>query len=219
MTDANLPESAREDIERLAEPAEKEAEILCKNEPREEALKESAKEETPKEEKKEEPLPKLSAADFQVYNSMADHMEYFHNHFRQAWTLLHTAARNNARPKNLSLRQFLQTGLQFCSHLHTHHSIEEQHIFPVLAKKMPEFRNTAELLRQHKEIHAGMDAFQEYLEQCRSGETELSLRTLGEKMDTWGEVLWTHLDQEVKTLGAENMRKYWTKEEMRRMPM
>jgi hypothetical protein len=77
MTDTNPPESAREEIERLAEPAEKEAEILCKNEKREEALKESAKEETPKEEKKEEPLPKLSAADFQVYNSMADHMEYF----------------------------------------------------------------------------------------------------------------------------------------------
>lgn len=29
----------------------------------------------------------------------------------------------------------------------------------------------------------------------------------------------THLDQEVKTLAAENMRKYWTQEEMRRLPM
>jgi hypothetical protein len=38
-------------------------------------------------------------------------------------------------------------------------------------------------------------------------------------MDSWGTVLWSHLEQEVKTLGAENMRKYWTIEEMRRMPM
>tara|TARA_R110002060_G_scaffold65453_3_gene74440 strand:- start:914 stop:1177 length:264 start_codon:yes stop_codon:yes gene_type:complete len=87
---------------------------------------------------------------------------------------------------------------------------------------MPEFKNgknAAELLRQHKEIHKGMDAFEEYLERCRSGETELQLSVLKEKMDGWGKVLWTHLEQEVRTLGAENMRKYWTVEEMRRMPM
>jgi len=87
---------------------------------------------------------------------------------------------------------------------------------------MPEFKagkSAAELLRQHQEIHHGMDVFQEYLEKCRSGETELELRVLKERMDSWGDVLWKHLDQEVKTLGAENMRKYWTKEEMRRMPM
>lgn len=74
---------------------------------------------------------------------------------------------------------------------------------------MPEFkagRNAAELLRQHKQIHDGMDVFEAYLEKCRSGETELELRVMKEKMDSWGEVLWTHLDQEVKTLGAENMR-------------
>ena len=64
-----------------------------------------------------------------------------------------------------------------------------------------------------------MDVFQEYLQKCRSGEVELELSVLKGKMDSWGGVLWTHLDQEVKTLGAENMRKYWTLEEMRRMPM
>ncbi|PMD43322.1 hypothetical protein L207DRAFT_388044, partial [Hyaloscypha variabilis F] len=173
--------------------------------------------------KKEEPkLPKLSAAEFRAYNSMAEHMEYFHNHFRQSWTMIYNSCLNNKRPSNISLKQFISTGLQFCSHLSTHHAIEEQHIFPILAQKMPEFkagRNAAELLRQHKEIHKGMDEFEEYLEGCRSGEHELSLSALKTKMDTWGTVLWTHLEQEVKTLGAENMRKYWTIEEMRRMPM
>ena len=38
-------------------------------------------------------------------------------------------------------------------------------------------------------------------------------------LDSFGAVLWQHLDDEVKELGAENMRKYWTLEEMRRMPM
>lgn len=100
--------------------------------------------------------------------------------------------------------------------------MEEIHIFPILARKMPEFqtgKNAAELLRQHAEMHEGMMNMGAYLEKCRSGETELELRRLKEIMDTFKDVLWTHLDQEVKTLGAENMRKYWSKEEMRRMPI
>ena len=129
---------------------------------------------------------------------------------------------NNQRPAGMTLKQFIQTGLQLCSQLEMHHSIEEAHIFPLLARKMPEFRagrNAAELLRQHKEIHKGMDGLVDYMNRCRSGETELELRVLKQQLDTWGDVLWKHLDQEVKTLGAENMRKYWTLEEMRRMPM
>jgi len=215
MTDLKAEELG--EVERLAEPAGRcEGEILGKNEGREEALQDAAAA------KKDEALPKLSAAEFRAYNSMAEHMEYFHNHFRQSWTLLHSACENNKRPSNLSLKQFIYTGLQFVSHLSTHHAIEEQHIFPILATKMPEFkngRNAAELLRQHKEIHRGMDGLEEYLNRCRSGETVLELRVLKEKMDSWGEVLWKHLDQEVKTLGAENMRRYWTIDEMRRMPM
>lgn len=135
---------------------------------------------------------------------------------------MYNACENNQRPSGMSLKQFLSVGLQLVSHLTAHHSIEEAHIFPVLARKMPEFRagrNAAELLRQHREIHKGMDGLEEYLKRCRSGETEFDLRTLKQQMDTWGDILWKHLDQEVKTLGAENMRKYWTLAEMERMPM
>jgi hypothetical protein len=89
---------------------------------------------------------------------------------------------------------------------------------------MPEFRSgkgngAAELLQQHKQIHAGMSVFEEYLRQCRNRETELNLSVLKDKMDTWGPVLLKHLDQEVKTLGAENMRRYWTIEELKSIPI
>jgi hypothetical protein len=63
MTD--LSKEQQEEVERLAEPAGP-----C------EGQKESLKEdEAPP--KKEEKLPKLSAADFRTYNSMAENMEYF----------------------------------------------------------------------------------------------------------------------------------------------
>jgi hypothetical protein len=68
MTDLKV----EEEVERLAEPAGPcEGEILGKNAGREEALAEAAAA------KKEEALPKLSAAEFRAYNSMAEHMEYF----------------------------------------------------------------------------------------------------------------------------------------------
>jgi len=88
MTDLN------KEMEGLKLPAEEE--ILGENEGREEALKVVDKEkkvndkkaeekaedkkvekEKLEEEKEEEKLPKLSAAEFRAYNSMAEHMEYF----------------------------------------------------------------------------------------------------------------------------------------------
>ena len=100
-----------------------------------------------------------------------------------------------------------------------HHTIEEQHIFPVLAKKMPAFKKELDLLTQHKQIHLGLDKLEKYLDECERGERELRLQELKEILDSFGTVLWQHLDDEVKELEAENMRRYWSLEEMRRIPM
>ncbi|KAB8220980.1 hypothetical protein BDV33DRAFT_202947 [Aspergillus novoparasiticus] len=169
-------------------------------------------------------LPPLSAQDFKVYNRGAEKMDYFHGFLRRSWNLLWDATTSGRRPASMTMKQFITEGLRFAEHLEIHHGIEETHIFPYLAKKMPEFRTgrdrqAAELLRQHQEIHNGLEGFRDYLERCLHGEEELRLDVLRRKMDGWREVLWTHLDQEVKTLGAENMRRYWTKEEMARIPM
>ncbi|KAK7732095.1 hypothetical protein SLS57_001075 [Botryosphaeria dothidea] len=164
-------------------------------------------------------LPKLSAHEFRQYNRLAEHMDIFHNNFRHSWTIMYTACENNKRPSGMSIRQFISLGLEFCHHLDVHHNIEERHIFPILAKKMPAFRKELELLTQHKQIHKGLDKLEKYLEECRRGEDELRMDKLREILDSFGKVLWQHLDDEVKQLGAENMRKYWTIEEVRRIPM
>lgn len=111
------------------------------------------------------------------------------------------------------------TGLEFCHHLDTHHSIEETYIFPMLARKMPAFRQELELLTQHKQIHAGLDKFEDYLTDCRIGKRELRMNELKELMDLFGTVLWQHLDDEVDQLKAENMRKYWSLDEVNRLVM
>jgi len=164
-----------------------------------------------------EDLPKLSMAEFREYNRLATRMELFHNWFRQTWNTLYTACTTSRRPEDLSLREFLSLGLNFCDSLETHHSIEEVHVFPTLARKMPAFRQELELLTQHKQIHQGLDKLQLYLEGCKTGQQELRLGEMKEIMDGFGKVLWEHLDDEVKELGAQNMRKYWTIEEMKRL--
>ncbi|XXH04345.1 hypothetical protein Hte_010759 [Hypoxylon texense] len=182
-------------------------------------------------EEEEKKLPPLKGAEFRAYNRLAEHMDLFHAHFRTAWNTLWAAAcaGNSALGgKNKSRgRSIIGEGLAFVAQLEIHHNIEETYIFPVLARRMPEFRNdgkggkggAAELLRQHREIHDGMEGMRKYLRSCREGEQDLDMAALKAQMESWGAVLWTHLDQEVKTLGAENMRKYWTADEIRQIPM
>ena len=80
---------------------------------------------------------------------------------------------------------------------------------------MPAFRQELELLAQHKQIHIGVEKLEDYLGQCRTGEKDFRFGELKDIMDSFRQVLWEHLDQEVQQLGAENMRKYWTLQEMR----
>lgn len=118
----------------------------------------------------------------------------------------------------MTLKEFLKHGIDFTHQLTLHHDIEETLFFPKLAKKMPEFQaSQGDMVRQHAQIHAGLTGLQQYLKRCAQGEGEFELRLLREKMESWGSVLWEHLDDEVKALGAENMRKYWTKEEVQRL--
>lgn len=112
------------------------------------------------------------------------------------------------------MRAFLSTGLNLCRSLTVHHTIEENHVFPELAERMPIFEPNETLITQHEQIHEGLEKFEGYLQACLYGEKELRMDEMKRIMDAFGEVLWTHLDLEVKMLGAENMRKYWSKEEI-----
>lgn len=125
-----------------------------------------------------EPLPPLSRQDKDTYGRMGQTMEFFHNSFRETYKILYSACSSGKRPTNMSIRQFLNTGAEFCHHLHMHHSIEEQHIFPVLAVRMPAFRRELELLTQHKEIHKGIDKLEIYVDDCKGGKRDLRMEEL-----------------------------------------
>ena len=131
---------------------------------------------------------------------------------------MYKACEASRRPSGMSIRQFLTVGLEFCRMLTMHHGIEEAHVFPLLARKMPAFEAELHLPSQHRLIHAGLVRFEEYLTACSAGDEEFRMPEMKARMDAFGTVLWQHLSDEVKELGAENMRKYWTLDEMKRFP-
>ena len=51
---------------------------------------------------------------------MAEHMQYFHDNFRATWKVLYGACESQKRPKNMSIRQFISTGQQFCRKKHVY---------------------------------------------------------------------------------------------------
>ncbi|PYI27393.1 hypothetical protein BP00DRAFT_300485, partial [Aspergillus indologenus CBS 114.80] len=166
------------------------------------------------------PLPPLSAKEFRVYNRLAEHMDQFHTHFRDTYTTLTTACdAAAAQTKKLPPKALIARGLEFCHHLTMHHTIEERHIFPVLARRMPEFRRELSLVGQHAVIHRGMEALEAYLEGCRRGERDLERGEVRRLLEGFGAVLFAHLDEEVEALRAENMRRYWSEREMGGLPM
>lgn len=92
--------------------------------------------------------------------------------------------------------------------LFTTDQIEEVHIFPILAKKMPEFQmKSGEHLEEHQHIHDGMDRMKSYIAKCKAKPTEYSATEFQKLLASWGPVLFYHLNAEVKTLHRDNLRR------------
>ncbi|KZL69868.1 hypothetical protein CI238_10765 [Colletotrichum incanum] len=161
----------------------------------------------------------LTPSEFETYNRLAVMMEKFHGYFRQTWKRLYRACASPDDSSRMTDDQIIREGLFLSYRLKNHHKIEESSLFPFLARRMPHFQGDEMLLaEQHRQIHGGLEEFQRYLESGRTRKSQLELQVLKSKMDSWGDVLLLHLDQEVDVLGAEDMQEYWTPEEMLEMP-
>ncbi|KAG8827441.1 hypothetical protein FRC19_003239 [Serendipita sp. 401] len=116
--------------------------------------------------------------------------------------------------EGMSLRQYLRFVDEFREHLTLHHDIEEMHVFPKLAKKMPEFRANERHKKSHKLIHDGLDRVEAVVKGFREDNSSYNPVEMRAALDSFREPLYTHLAEEVRDLGAENMRKYWTLSEI-----
>jgi len=121
--------------------------------------------------------------------------------------------------RHMTLRSFLAEAESLKKYLEGHHSIEEQYIFPVLAKRMPQFAEDEKHKQSHKGIHDGLDAMGKLIKSYKEDPTSYSPEKMRECLDSFRDVLMRHLDEEVQDLQAENMKKYWTLKEVEQILM
>ncbi|EAU91232.2 hypothetical protein CC1G_06867 [Coprinopsis cinerea okayama7 len=153
-------------------------------------------------------------------NHLSDRMNQFHQYFKREFNTLHELADIHARV-GMPLSVFLEMGKSFIHHLTLHHTLEERHFFPLLAKRMPQFSpdHDSEHLKSHSHIHDGLDKLEALLKKWTESPSEYSPTELRECLDGFKEVLFRHLDQEVADLRGENLLKYFSVREIETFPM
>eukprot|EP01119_Soliformovum_irregulare_P020565 TRINITY_DN6682_c1_g1_i1.p1 TRINITY_DN6682_c1_g1~~TRINITY_DN6682_c1_g1_i1.p1 ORF type:complete len:158 (-),score=40.72 TRINITY_DN6682_c1_g1_i1:17-490(-) len=138
-----------------------------------------------------------------------DRMVYFHDHFRSSFASIENKARKMKTTKDIQIISSLVS--QFNHHLHAHHSIEEAHIFPSLAQKMPEFQKKGKLPDDHKAIHDVMAELSTFVVNLTVDKKD-ELILLLEKVNT---TVFSHLTAEEASIKGENLLKYFTLAELR----
>lgn len=111
----------------------------------------------------------------------------FHEHFR------HTTSRISALLTTLSpsfpsknkletLDNLLSICASLCRSLEAHHSIEERLIFPILAKKLPQFAHSSQHTKEHQQMHHALQDLQKYIAQVSTNLRSVKLRN-GRELD------------------------------------
>lgn len=72
---------------------------------------------------------------------------------------------------------------------------------------MPQFAKSGDHLKEHEEIHKGLDEYVDYVRKCRKDKKEWDGEKMKEIMDSFRDILFKHLDHEVESLKGENMKK------------
>ncbi|GAA5908390.1 hypothetical protein JCM6882_007924 [Rhodosporidiobolus microsporus] len=151
------------------------------------------------------------------WDRMSSRMEGFHRYFRSSFTQLFELADGSFGKHGLTVPDFMDVAESLLRHLEGHHGIEERYIFPVLAKKMPQFAEDHQ--EEHDAIHEGMHSLEKLISRFRSEPSTYSPTELRTNLVSWGPVLFYHLNAEVESLKPDVLRRYWTLEEVKRLPM
>jgi len=158
------------------------------------------------------------------FGRLGDTMQQFHNHFRHEFNRIYELADGGFHKEGMTLARFLRQSQQLSHHLDMHHMIEETYIFPILGKRMPQFkdgaRESGEHLKSHRAIHAGLDKYDAFVKEALENTSSYNPATLRAIMDGFKEVLFRHLDEEVQDLQADSMKAAgWSLQEIRQLPM
>ncbi|PAV18412.1 hypothetical protein PNOK_0525400 [Pyrrhoderma noxium] len=153
------------------------------------------------------------------WGRFATAMSYFHDHFKSSFSKIHELADGPFRDRGMTLQMYLREAEALKKHLEGHHTIEERYIFPELAKKMPSFAMDEQHLKSHEGIHDGLVRLSSLIHEFKENPSTYSPQRMRDCLDSFRDVLMKHLDEEVADLQPDNLKKYWTLEELERIPI
>ncbi|GAA6026805.1 hypothetical protein JCM8097_005874 [Rhodosporidiobolus ruineniae] len=140
-------------------------------------------------------------------------MEVFHNSFRRHFKRLYKLADGTFEKHGMDVLGFMDDTESFLEHLETHHSIEERYMFPVLVKRMPQFREAHQ--EEHDAIHEGMHKFETLIAKYRNSPSSYAPDEFRQHLASWGPILFYHLDAEVESISPAMLRRYYTLDEVK----
>jgi len=154
---------------------------------------------------------------------ISEKMSAFHDYFKEEFNTLYELADGSFNRQGLSLLRYLDTAKALNHHLTMHHTIEERYLFPILGKSMPQFatRNDGDAthISSHQAIHKGLVQLDKLVEKWKNAPSSYSPTEMRACLDSFRDILFEHLDEEVADLRGENLKKYLTLEELESLPI
>jgi len=161
-----------------------------------------------------------SAREERKWNNLSEKMSSFHDWFKQEFNTIYELADGSFTSRGLSLPRYLDTAGAMNHHLTMHHTIEERYLFPILAKTMPQFaKENGSHIASHHGIHEGLNQLETLVKKWKDTPSTYSPTEMRACLDSFRDVLFHHLDEEVADLRGENLKKYITLEELESLPI
>ncbi|KAF8973228.1 hypothetical protein BDZ97DRAFT_668029 [Flammula alnicola] len=169
-----------------------------------------------------QPISNLAAArEERKWNKLSEKMSAFHEWFKEEFNTLYELADGSFTRQGLSLPRYLDTAKAMNHHLTMHHTLEERHIFPILARSMPKFANNDDgaHIASHRGIHEGLEKLEKLVTKWKDSPSTYSPADMRACLDSFRDVLFHHLDEEVADLPGENLKKYMTLADVEALPI
>ncbi|KAG8965007.1 hypothetical protein FRC03_001035 [Tulasnella sp. 419] len=116
--------------------------------------------------------------------------------------------------KFTTVTSFMSMAQYFVTHLTMHHTIEEKMYFPLLAERMDAFKKGEKHINSHNQIHEGLDRLSALIKRFRGEPALYSPGEFRACLDSFREVLFNHLDEEINDLDPQEFKRHWTIDEM-----
>ncbi|KAJ7493148.1 hypothetical protein B0H11DRAFT_1911087 [Mycena galericulata] len=148
-----------------------------------------------------------------MFDYQAMNMAAAHNTFIQG---INAMVFHAPTVKAEKVQAFIVFSLTVVDNIHHHHDLEEEFYFPELEKKLGKGALSSNVA-EHKDFVPQLVELKEYLEAVKIGEAQYDGALLVEKIHSFSDVMFNHLNNEIPSLESSRMRAVFTEKELKDM--